>query len=43
VPLTAITRVEEARADVGGTVVLVLVGLVGLAALGLAMFASGMD
>jgi hypothetical protein len=43
VPLTAITRVEEARADVGGTVVLVLVGLVGLAALLLAMFASGMD
>jgi hypothetical protein len=43
VPLTAITRVEEVRADVGGTAVLLIVGVLGVAAVILAMFASGMD
>jgi hypothetical protein len=33
VPLTAITRVEEVRADVGGTVALVALGVLGAAAL----------
>jgi hypothetical protein len=40
VPLTAITRVEEVRADAGGTGVLVLVGLVGVAVLVLRMLSG---
>jgi hypothetical protein len=43
VPLTAITRVEESRANGGGTAALVVVGLLGAVAFGLAMFASGMS
>jgi hypothetical protein len=40
VPLTAITRVEEVRADVGGTVALVALGVLGAAALVLKMLAG---
>ena len=44
VPVSAITRVEESRTHGGGTaVVLVIVGLLGLGALWLAMFASGVS
>ena len=43
VPLAAVTRVEETRADVGGTAVLVVVGLLGAAAIGLAMFAGAIN
>jgi len=43
VPLAAITRVEEVRADVVGSAVLVVVGVLGVAAVMLAMFVSGMD
>ncbi len=43
VPLTAVTRVEESRANVGGTAALVVVGLLGLAGITLATFISGMN
>jgi hypothetical protein len=42
VPLTAITRVEEERANAVGTAALVVVGVLGVVAVVLAMFASGM-
>jgi hypothetical protein len=41
VPLTAVTRVEDSSASVGGTAVLVVVGLLGVAAAGLAIAVSG--